>query len=763
MTYRPQPIDTSSVRLDAGLVELTEYLARNTHEVWASGRVAAGWAHGERRDDGRRLHPDLVPYEQLSEAEKQLDRATALETLKVILALGYRITPPDRSAARPSDVPLPPIDLAKTALPTLIKVWQLWDKERAALAPELYVTLGERALKLGESLLAYDILRAGLRFHPDHRRARQLAAIALARGGATEEAIRRFEDLRREGDEDEDTLSGLGRAYKDRWEAAADPEQKRQWLERAFEFYDLAYRKNPGGYYGAINAATLAACLGRRERADELAREAEAACQRSLETSEAGSNDYWALATMGEAALVRRDFKEAEWWYRRAADSAAGQYGNVAATRRNARLLLRAYGEDADLLNQWLPLRRVVVFAGHMIDRPDRPCPRFPGELEEAVAAAIRAKLDELDAGWGYASAACGADILFLEAVAERGGEITVVLPFDRERFVAHSVNLFPGAGWLTRFDRLLERPGTRLVVASEGAVEGGISHEYANTFTFGLAGIRAWQLGAELAPLAVWDGKPAGDGPGGTAAAVARWRAFGCDATVIDLAQILRDHRPDLARVADDQLLPARGTEPSGSVRQGSPQAAAGPSTAPLRPEMMALLFADVVGFSKLCEEEIPLFAQHFLGLVAHLCETSASRPVQRNTWGDGLYFVFRNVADAGRFALELRDAVAGTKWTDLGFRHELSLRTGLHVGPVYACTNPVTGRPDYIGTHVSRAARIEPITPKGQVYASEVFAAIAFADRAGGFACEYVGKVGLAKDYGEFPTYHVRRSAPR
>ena len=177
----------------------------------------------------------------------------------------------------------------------------------------------------------------------------------------------------------------------------------------------------------------------------------------------------------------------------------------------------------------------------------------------------------------------------------------------------------------------------------------------------------------------------------------------------------------------------------------------------------MLALLFADVVGFSKLAEEEIPLFVKHFLGLVARLCETSSHGPVQRNTWGDGLYFVFRHVADAGQFALELRDAVAATKWTDLGFRHDLSLRTGLHVGPVYACTNPVTGRPDYIGTHVSRAARIEPITPKGQVYASEVFAAIAFADRAGGFACEYVGKVGLAKDYGEFPTYHVRRSGTK
>jgi class 3 adenylate cyclase len=109
--------------------------------------------------------------------------------------------------------------------------------------------------------------------------------------------------------------------------------------------------------------------------------------------------------------------------------------------------------------------------------------------------------------------------------------------------------------------------------------------------------------------------------------------------------------------------------------------------------------------------------------------------------------------------FALALRDRVASTDWVAKGFRRPLSLRTGLHVGPVYKCHNPVTGREDYLGTHVSPAARIEPITPKGQVYASEVFAAIAFAERVGAFTCAYVGQIGLAKEYGTYPTYHVRR----
>jgi class 3 adenylate cyclase len=174
----------------------------------------------------------------------------------------------------------------------------------------------------------------------------------------------------------------------------------------------------------------------------------------------------------------------------------------------------------------------------------------------------------------------------------------------------------------------------------------------------------------------------------------------------------------------------------------------------------MMALLFADVVGYSQFSEEEVPLFFEHVLKPVGQMCAgAGCAPPVQGNTWGDGLYFVFRQADDAGVFALRLRDHFAQTDWAALGFRRRLSLRTGLHFGPVYKIRNPVTGREDYTGTHVSRAARIEPITPPNEVYASEGFAAIAFADRVTAFTCDYVGQVGLHKDYGTYPTYHVRR----
>jgi ryanodine receptor 2 len=89
--YTPNPIDTANVSLSSDILALSEVLARNTHEVWAAGRIAEGWSYGKVRDDAKKHHPCLVRYEELPESEKEYDRATSLETLKVILSLGYVI------------------------------------------------------------------------------------------------------------------------------------------------------------------------------------------------------------------------------------------------------------------------------------------------------------------------------------------------------------------------------------------------------------------------------------------------------------------------------------------------------------------------------------------------------------------------------------------------------------------------------------------------------------------------------------------------
>jgi hypothetical protein len=94
MTYQPKPIDTSAAQLPPELRDLTEQLAENAHELWAAQRIGEGWSYGPERDDRARHHPNLVPYKDLSESEKEYDRLTAVGTLKAILSLGYLIVPP---------------------------------------------------------------------------------------------------------------------------------------------------------------------------------------------------------------------------------------------------------------------------------------------------------------------------------------------------------------------------------------------------------------------------------------------------------------------------------------------------------------------------------------------------------------------------------------------------------------------------------------------------------------------------------------------
>ena len=91
MNYLPRPVFIEDIELSPELLQLTERVAANVHEVWAAGRIAEGWQYGAVRDDVQKLHPGLVPYEKLPESEKEYDRKTAMGTLKLIQKLGFKI------------------------------------------------------------------------------------------------------------------------------------------------------------------------------------------------------------------------------------------------------------------------------------------------------------------------------------------------------------------------------------------------------------------------------------------------------------------------------------------------------------------------------------------------------------------------------------------------------------------------------------------------------------------------------------------------
>lgn len=95
LDYIPEPMDLSLVDLPESLIQLSECIAENVHEVWAKARIDEGWTYGEKRDDIHKKHPCLVPYDELPEEEKEYDRNTAMNTIKMVKKLGFRIEKED--------------------------------------------------------------------------------------------------------------------------------------------------------------------------------------------------------------------------------------------------------------------------------------------------------------------------------------------------------------------------------------------------------------------------------------------------------------------------------------------------------------------------------------------------------------------------------------------------------------------------------------------------------------------------------------------
>jgi class 3 adenylate cyclase len=348
------------------------------------------------------------------------------------------------------------------------------------------------------------------------------------------------------------------------------------------------------------------------------------------------------------------------------------------------------------------------------------------------VREALRARIAAIRPVAAYGSAACGADILCLELVREMGGETHVVLPFPAPEFRQASVD-FAAGDWGARFVRALAAAGSVTVTSDHRASGSSATFEYSNLVVTGLGILRARLLDGSLRALAAWDAGAAG-AAGGAASLVPLWEARGIAIDRVDLAAL-------------------RGAKPA----PPSPPAPVPPEQA-VRHEMRAMLFADAVGYSQLSEDQIPGYISGFLGAVAQLNARTRHRFEHVETSGDGLYMVFREAADAGHYALELNALVAAFDRKACGLPPGFDLRIALHCGPVHCARDPITGFPMYTGPHTSRAARIEPITPPGQVYASSAFAAVAAASGVEGICLDYVGRIPLAKGYGTLGLYHVR-----
>jgi class 3 adenylate cyclase/tetratricopeptide (TPR) repeat protein len=594
----------------------------------------------------------------------------------------------------------------------------------------------KRAISAGEFLTAYDAARATLDNHPDDDFLQQRMALALAQMGSSARAQGILNALVDKDPQNRETLSILGRTYKDQW--CVNPENEEP-LREAFACYSRAFEVEPPDSYPGINAATIALLLKDTDEAARLAKIVLNICEQQ-------PDDYWKHATVAEALVVLGDVEAAKSAYRAAV--AAEEKDNLRAfssTRKQARSLSRQLYGRPDVFDECFPIPKLVVFSGHMIDAPDRRVPRFPLEKEGEIKTLLERQLAAMNAGIGFSSAASGSDILFLEAMLSRGGVIHLVLPWPAEEFVKTSVAIAGDGGWVERFHKVLDQAASIRVLGQLYMPGSATGFEYCNLAMNGLARIFARSLDLDITPLAVWDGYSGA--PGGTGSFVRYWRNRGTPVKVVPIAtkppSMLHDTETfDVdASNSDDEF--------EAWVRASG------------RQEIKAIMFADVVGYSKLPETVIPKYVAQFNQRVSRLIADSSAAPVNVNTWGDGLFFVFNGVEDAGRFALDLRQLVTSTDWVELGLPHQLNIRIGIHAGPVYVNFDPIIRQISFTGAHVSRAARIEPITHEGEVFASEEFAALAAADQSKGFSCDLVGTTALAKSYGLFRVYSLERTS--
>jgi class 3 adenylate cyclase len=610
----------------------------------------------------------------------------------------------------------------------------------------------DQARRRGDLLLAFDLAWSGVKASDQNLQLKYQAVLALARTGAHRgaEALYKRWHLNEQPDEDSQALAG--RLVKDQ-ALLARGEQRAALALRAAQLYESVWQRTKG-YYPAINAATLYLLGKRPDPAHRLAR----IVLDILATPTAGNptDAYYEAASIAEAELILGHVESLQQTLQQAARLRGDDWQLGSTTRNQLLLLCDSLSLPTNLLDPLQP-PACAHFCGHIIGKDDLH-PRFPAGQEARVREQMEQLIVQHNIRFGFGSAAAGADLMFAEALLDAGGEIHLVLPFEQEEFAQTSV-ASAGPGWPARFERCIDaaKAGDTLFQATLGGYQQDNSlFAYASHIAMGNAHLHAAKLGSRLLQVVVWDGiAPEPESVAGTGSDILCWRRHGGDTLVIDS----RDpHRPP-------RRLPAIGIDGQGSDARSDrnirPNTADTPGAGALPTrQLRAFLFGDIKGFTRLREEQLPIFQREVMGAFAAVLDEFDDQLLYRNTWGDALYVVFTEVGDAADCAARLQEILATLPLAQLQLPEGLSLRIGMHYGPVYEDRDQVLRETVCYGTEVSRAARIEPITPPGEIYATEAFAAALAFDAGDRFCADYVGRVQTAKNYGEFRMYHIRRS---
>lgn len=594
-----------------------------------------------------------------------------------------------------------------------------------------------RALADGRVFAAYDLARAGLEAHPEDDRLRLLGTLALIRTGAVEAARQELAQARvangaAGGTDLPDDLSLL---LAETLEALGQEGRVATDVERALAIR-IERATEGGGFADLARAASLAHELGDQSQARSLAERA----VRAAPAPRAARTE--ALLDLAELALVLGEEELAVRHLDRLAGLVATQpMQRVLVRRRLSALQDRGAPVPAALVERFEP-PHIMIFTGTRAGQET-----FTPALEQAIGSAIAALFEELRPEIAFGSASAGSDLLFTDALLARGAELDLVLPFAREDFRDRFVAPY-GSHWIERFERALARARSVVEVCREPYVGDEVVLGFGNQVVDGMARLRGATLASPPCLAAVWDylAEPSAGSPS-------------------DFIDHWGD--PERLRLIDlDSLRTATSVEPA-----EKPGPATGSlATTPGVQRIATLLFADVVGYSRLRDRQLPAFWR-FIQAVTERMRRDAPEPRMIDSWGDAILAVHQRALDAADYALELREGFLALDSRDFGLDQRLQLRIALHAGPVFESCHPLTGQRLVYGGNVNRAARIEPITIPDRVYASEQFVAVITAEDSAAEAetrlqggvhrprhrCTYRGMLDLAKGYGTQALYEI------
>lgn len=603
------------------------------------------------------------------------------------------------------------------------------------------------ALSEGRAFAAYDLASTELNAGVDIDLLHLLAATALVRSGAVDAARDEIAHTAIGTNETSDLAANskegllLAELLEELWQASAMESDRQQALS-----IRLRRAQTNSSFTDLARAALLTQAGNDRTEAQILAR---AALKRAKTTPE-GTRDR--LLDQAELSFIVGDETEAALLLERL----AAQLADHPLQRAEARRLLdglpaKGIAVDPAFIGLFeLPV--LVVFAGL---RPQlQSAAGIPTGLEKPLATAIDSQLNELKPAIAYGSAAAGCDLLFGDALLARGTELNIVLPFQRDSFRDRLVAPY-GAKWLDLFDRVIAGAAHVIEVCQEQYFGDDALLHFGNQVIDGKARLRGATLSSPPYLVAVWD-YLADPFPGSPDDFIDHWGDPG-RLRLIGLDEVGRQIDADQP-VSTEQAPthPTRSEEALDKI--GNHQRVA------------SLLFADVVGFSRLTDDQLPLFWRFMNAVAVHMGDIK-SLPSMINNWGDAIFTVHNKAMQAAEYAIALSDAFRTIDSRQFGLPERLKLRTGLHAGPIFEGHHPLTEQRVAYGGNVNRAARIEPITVPGHVYASEQFVAVLTAEDSAQeaevhlsgnayrprFRCIYRGCLELAKDYGTQAVYEV------